>query len=317
MREVKIYDSSKKSEWDSFVKTSRNGTFLFLRDYMDYHADRFKDYSLMFYDEKNHLIALLPAHIKEDLFCSHQGLTYGGFIFDEKMTGTMMLEIFDETIHLLKENSIKKWIYSPIPYIYNRYPSEEDLYALFKKEAVLKERKISSVIPLQSAYHFNQLRKRKVKKAINENFLLIQDDNYVDFWKILSSNLKEKYAAQPVHTLSEIQSLNSKFKGNILLYRICRKGENETLAGCVIYKTEKVAHVQYIASTPEGRQYGAVDFLFYKLINEVYKDLTFFDLGTSVEDGGKYLNEGLLFQKEGFGGRAIMYDTYELDINKK
>ena len=39
-----------------------------------------------------------------------------------------------------------------------------------------------------------------------------------------------------------------------------------------------------------------------------------FDFGISTEQGGRYLNEGLIFQKEGFGARTVVYDTYELNI---
>ena len=39
-----------------------------------------------------------------------------------------------------------------------------------------------------------------------------------------------------------------------------------------------------------------------------------FDFGVSTEQRGSYLNEGLIFQKEGFGGRAICYDTYAIDL---
>ena len=39
------YDGSESSRrrWNEFVLLSRNATFLHLRDYMDYHADRFAD----------------------------------------------------------------------------------------------------------------------------------------------------------------------------------------------------------------------------------------------------------------------------------
>ena len=57
-----------------------------------------------------------------------------------------------------------------------------------------------------------------------------------------------------------------------------------------------------------------MDLLFHRLIHEVYSSVPYFDMGTSVEEGGRVLNEGLIFQKEGFGGRAVVYDTYELDI---
>ena len=79
MIEVIRYTKDKKSEWDSFVKLSDAFSFLFYRDYMEYHSDRFNDYSLMLY-EGNKLCALLPGNIREQKLISHQGLTYGGFI---------------------------------------------------------------------------------------------------------------------------------------------------------------------------------------------------------------------------------------------
>ena len=61
MFEIIRYTPDRKDEWDRFVAKSKNGTFLFFRDYMDYHADRFRDHSLMFYLDDN-LYALMPAN---------------------------------------------------------------------------------------------------------------------------------------------------------------------------------------------------------------------------------------------------------------
>ena len=87
------YTAEQKTVWDSFVATSKNGTFLFMRDYMDYHADRFADHSLMFY-KGGRLIALLPGNESDDTYYSHGGLTYGGFILSYHATATVVLEAF-------------------------------------------------------------------------------------------------------------------------------------------------------------------------------------------------------------------------------
>lgn len=50
---IKRYTSDDMPLWDTFVKASRNGTFLHERSYMDYHSDRFDDYSLMCYQGKD------------------------------------------------------------------------------------------------------------------------------------------------------------------------------------------------------------------------------------------------------------------------
>jgi hypothetical protein len=67
-------------------KLSKNGTFMLDRNYMDYHSDRFIDHSLIFYDEKDKLIAGMPASLHENEIISHGGITYGGIISDKKMT---------------------------------------------------------------------------------------------------------------------------------------------------------------------------------------------------------------------------------------
>lgn len=53
MFEIRRYTDSDSAAWNDFVKKSRQGTFLFDRNYMDYHKDRFKDYSFMFYKKRS------------------------------------------------------------------------------------------------------------------------------------------------------------------------------------------------------------------------------------------------------------------------
>src|SRR5574344_2055536 len=72
---IQRYSAEHFDEWNSFVAASKNGTFLFDRRYMGYHSDRFADYSLMFYDEKHRLVAVLPANAEGDVLHSHHGLT--------------------------------------------------------------------------------------------------------------------------------------------------------------------------------------------------------------------------------------------------
>ena len=50
------------------------------------------------------------------------------------------------------------------------------------------------------------------------------------------------------------------------------------------------------------------------LINQQYTDKEYFDFGISTEDNGRYLNEGLITQKQEFGGRGVVYDFYELKV---
>ena len=302
-----------KAEWDAFVKSSKNGTFLFVRDYMDYHSDRFIDHSLMFYCN-NKLLAILPANIrKEDnTIISHGGLTYGGFVMRPDIKTSEMIEIVCEMKRYMQGARIEHLIYKAVPYIYSRIPSEEPLYALFHAGAQLSARAISTTIDNCERLKFSQLRKRCIAKAIKSSIECQESSDYGKFWNILTTILQERHNSIPVHSKEEIGLLHSKFPNNIKLYTATRQGE--PLAGIVVYETDTTAHFQYIAASDEGCTIGALDLLTSHLIEKVYTHKRYIDFGISTENGGTFLNNGLIAQKEGFGGRAVVYDTYELSI---
>ena len=311
---IRQYTQSAAAEWDRFVEESRNGTFLHKRGYMDYHADRFTDHSLMCYT-KDKLAAILPGHIKDNAFCSHNGLTYGGLLLSNDTTAELTLEIFNAILeYLRRETSVTKFIYKPTPQIYHRYPCEEDLYALFRNNATLAERKISSTIKLRDALPFKG--RRKLTTAMQSRMQIVEDNDFASFWQVLESRLESKYKTTPVHSLAEIELLHSRFPENIRLFRITDEEEN-TLAGAILYITDNVAHLQYSSTTTEGRNKGALDYLHKYLLTERLADKEYFDFGTSVEDGGRTLNCGLIAYKEGFGGRAVVYDTYIIDLKEE
>ncbi|HNZ81922.1 MAG TPA: GNAT family N-acetyltransferase, partial [Bacteroidales bacterium] len=74
------------------------------------------------------------------------------------------------------------------------------------------------------------------------------------------------------------------------------------------------AHIQYISSNQRGKALGALDLLFQHLIFDSFQHKDYLDFGISTDNDGFKLDKGLLFQKEGFGGRATVYDIYALDV---
>ena len=329
------YSINSKDIWDEFVSQSKNGTFLLQRGFMDYHADRFFDCSLLIYEGvtsddgyqdyeltiKN-LVALFPANWNENERCvySHQGLTYGGLIVPPNVTQVEVMKIMQAVLMYYADYmQAAKVVYKPIPYIYSAYPNGEDLYALFRAGARLSKRLVSTVCCMRNRLGMRTLRLRQAKKAIDHGFYIerIQEGDQrslEEFWRLLEDVLMTHHNAKPVHTFGEILSLAGKFPRNIRFYTV--KCEDRIVAGTVIFETRQVAHVQYIAAGDEGREYGALDLLFKHLLNERYKQMEYVDFGTSNENDGHYLNEGLVFQKEGFGGRSVCYDTYDIDLDK-
>ena len=313
MIRIEMYNSSFKEAWDGFVSVSKNAHFMFYRGYMDYHSDRFVDNSLMFYDEKGHLIAVLPANIKDAVLYSHQGLTFGGVLVNKKATTETVYNLFLAATAFLKEKSgVDSFIYKRMPDFYNTYPAQEDLYALFLLDAKLFRRDVSVAIDMVEPYRYQEMRKRKINKAQKNGLEVFEESNFNEYWDLLTKVLSAQHDTTPVHSLAEIHLLKSKFPSNIKCYTVRLNGE--LLAGTVIYETETVAHTQYLANSAKGRELGALDMVIDNLIKNVYKDKKYFDFGISTEDNGRTLNKGLIVQKEGFGARAFVHDFYEIKI---
>ena len=315
------YTADKKAEWDSFVRESKNGTFLFLRDYMEYHADRFEDYSLMYY-KGDKLLSLLPANRKGETLWSHQGLTYGGFVLTNKAHTVEMGEMFDETMQLLHEEDIKEWYYKQMPTIYHKQPSEDDSYWLWRNGAEMVECSLISAIALHTDNDISSRRRTYANKLKREGWRVVEareeEEKHAlleDFWKILTQNLHDKYDSKPVHTFEEMKRLQELFPCNIRCIGVISP-EGTLECGTLIYQTEQVIRTQYLSASPRGKKSKAMDLLITEIIGvfEWEEDCCFIDFGTSMEDDKVHLMEPLIQQKEGFGARGIACRLYKLMI---
>jgi len=296
-------------EWNAFVAQSKNGTFLFDRRFMDYHADRFQDYSLMFYD-KERLVAVMPAHVDGDSLITHGGLTYGGLVMSPQIRASQVCEIFRNLNEVLRWDGFRRVVYKAVPWIYHRQPAEEDLYALTAVcHARLTIRDISSVIVGNRKMRFSNSRKDGIRKAHRKGLEVHESTDFAAFWQILNDNLTSKYGVHPVHSVAELELLHGRFPEQIKLW-IVFDGE-QPVGGTLLFLTPQVLHTQYISANVYGKQHGAIDLLFDHLINNVYADYPYIDFGKSTVSDSANLNEQLIFQKEGFGARAVCYDTYE------
>ena len=307
---VERYTASHRREWDAFVGTAKNATFLFARDYMDYHSDRFTDHSMMVFNG-HELVALLPANLNADgTLISHEGLTFGGLLVSRSAKMDDVLTYFYLLLRHLSQSQISKLLYKRIPDFYKTLPGDEVAYALFLLDARLHRRDSSATISQADPLPFRHGHKYLIKKAIRAGVRIVQETSFQPFWeKVLTPQLAARYGARPVHNLGEITLLASRFPEQIKQFSAyCG---DEIVAGTTIYETPTVAHAQYAAVTENGRQMGAQAHLFSSLIGQ-YKDKRFFDFGISNESEGRVLNHGLLDWKEGFGARSYAHDFYEI-----
>lgn len=309
---VERFTDAARGLWDDFVRESRTGTFLFLRDYMEYHQDRFEDHSLIFRGERDRPVALLPACRRGEVLESHGGLTYGGVVSSPAMTAEGMLDVFDALLEHLREESFSLLRYRAVPHIYHRVPAEEDLYALTRNGARVVRRATLSVVDVRHSVKAQDRRGRGARKARMGGLVCRESDDLEAYWALLSAVLFETYGARPVHSLEEITLLRRRLPDNIRLFGVFQGPE--MVAGVLVYESPSVARAQYIAASETGKRLAALDLLFDFLLREIYPDKAYFDFGTSESADGRGLNRGVLEYKESLGARTVVQDTYELPV---
>ena len=310
MIKIMPYTAELKATWDNFVESSKNGIFMFKRDFMDYHADRFVDNSLLFYSD-DELLALLPLSRHDNVLKSHGGLTFGGFITSTNMKQVKMNECVGALIEYLQKQNFAHLEYKKVPHIYSEIPSEEDIYALWRHNATLSKVEPSTAINLRVSIKMTKGRKAQISRAKREGVSVVESSDFERFIALENEILTKYHNAKAVHSGAELTLLASRFSDNIKLYVARQNGNDELLAGVVLFVYKNLVHTQYMASSDKGREIGALDLvvatLLYKYSNKLY-----FDFGISTENNGLTLNEGLIAQKESFGARVLIHSAFML-----
>lgn len=308
---VRHYCAADRQLWDAFVRSSRNGVFLFERGYMDYHADRYADASLIVEDD-GEWTALLPAHHNGDAWMSHGGLTFGGLVMHPRSGASDVLAAFDALLPALRERGARTLSYKPVPHLYHRQPSEDDVYALHRLGARTTRVELSTTIDLARRPPLAKGRRHALSKARRAGIEVRRSDDYAAFWALLERVLDERHGVAPTHTDAEMQRLADTC-GRIELHGAYAR--DELLAGAVVYRYDGVAHTQYLAASPAGREVGALDAVVASLIGRACDEGDrWFNFGTSTSEQGRHLNASLAAQKEMFGGRSTVLQTLELAL---
>ncbi len=305
---VKKYTKEAYSSWNDFIKNSKNGTFLFHREFMEYHADRFQDFSVMIYNDKT-LIGLFPANIVDNIIYSHQGLTYGGLLLLDSIGGEKVRNILFAIVNFYKKNQIQTIFIKSIPIFYHTKPAHEFTFFVSDLGGNIYERHLNLAIDYRLPLRIHKSKLKNYEKRKNLGFSIEETLDFSGFWnKVLIPRLAKKHKTLPVHSLEEISLLKNKFPEFIKQYTI--RLEGRILAGITIFISNQVVKSQYGAVTNEGEKHRALDFLFISLIKK-YKELefVFFDMGTVTED-----NFGLLKQKEELGCEIYTQDFYRVEV---
>jgi hypothetical protein len=308
---VEKYTKENRLAWDTFISGAKNATFLFVRDFMEYHSDRFTDYSLLVYKD-DMLYAVLPANIVGDKLYSHKGLTYGSLVLSKSAKLLYTFEAFKALLAFLNAKAISTLELRNIPTFYNTMPSDELSYFLFKANATLIKRDALMVIDTPNKIKFQKNRREGINKAKRNGLTIAVDDNFEGFWtEILIPNLQKKHGIAPVHSLEEIQLLAAKFPDHIKQVNVYK--DNVIVAGTTLFLTKTTIHPQYVSGNSDKNAYGSLDLAYDYIINHFDSSKRYFDFNISSEQNGEALNSGLIFWKESCGARTYVADNYLID----
>ena len=310
---VKRYESNFYSEWNAFISTAKNATFLFNRDFMEYHSDRFEDFSLLIYDQEK-LVAVLPANRVGTTVFSHQGLTYGGLVLPLNSKLYNVIFIFKSILSFLNENAVLALNIKKTPSIYCDTFSDEIDYLVSICKGITTMKHAVSVINLNSNFKISKSRRECINRGKKLNLFIKEEDNLESFWNnILTPNLKEKYNSKPVHSLDEINALKAKFPKNIKHFNVYHN--DKLVCGTTLFITNYVVKPQYISGNESNNLLGSIDYLYDFLINEVSKGKRYFDFGPSHENNGLNIVKNINFWKESFGANTLVQNFYEVETS--
>jgi hypothetical protein len=248
------------------------------------------------------------------LVSSHPGITYGGVVHQGQLSGMRMVDALTAISQYYLKAGYHRLQYKPIPFVYMRNPSQDDLYALFRLKAKRSRCDLSCSIELANRRPLSERRRRGLKKA-QKAVSLSSESALQDIWKIIEQNLQRRHDARPVHSLAELAMLRDRFPQEIIVRSALIDGV--VVAGVVFFNSSLVWHTQYIAASEVAYDVSALDAVFGAAIHEAKEaGVRYFDFGTSNEEGGWVLNDGLYCFKSEFGGGGVVHEYYELELKQ-
>jgi len=305
---IQKYHPRKAQAWNDFIERSSNGTFLHNRNYMDYHARRFDDASLMIYDGEK-LKAVLPAHRINNFLYAHNGLTYSDFIFHFKLKLEHKIAIVQTVLAYLQANGITHLQVKSIPFVFTRIIDQSNEYIYQQLQARLLMLKPFFVRFRNNAVKINRNRIKNFKKMSQKAYQWEENPAGLEaFWKIVENNLQERYNSNPIHTFEEMQLLMKRFPDKIKLFTV--KENQNILAGALVYYINRAMHFQYIHSVTHNEEREAVEWLIYEILKH-HEHQQYISFGTSAVEENN-LNKGLVYWKQSWGCTLINQSIYEI-----
>ena len=292
--------------WDSFVfDDSSNGEFMHSRIFLDYHKQKFKDYSL-FVVHKSEIVALFPAAATQmhplDVV-SHPGASYGGIVLNKKFGGEGLIQVTKTIIDYYSKIGVHSLKIKIKPWEYSKNIIGEEIYAWWRFGGALSKIDLSNIVDVPN-FQTSKRRKRTIKK-LEDLIRIEQGFDFVEIaYEIISQTLQERHSVVPVHSISEIQELLHRIPNHIRIS--CGFLGDTPVSALILFVNTNAAIVQYWGSTEDGRKINALDPLVLDAINWCsQQSLRWFVPGVSTSQDGLWVDTGIYDYKASWNANAI------------
>jgi len=318
--EIKRVEISSSLEWRNFLKNS----------YHLFYDDNFLEYNKIFNKisawhhliilSENRTICIINGNERYDdglkTYVSCDGVSFGGFLWNDKCKIDDYLEAIQLFKAYLKENDFKKCIIRNSPSLYQDKFDEEYEYSLLQEGFTNERYSITNIITLNN-FNFDKLSNPK-KRSINKSSKNIDieiinnkvsEESLKDFYNLLLKN-RERKDAKPTHTLNELVYLKNTLPDKIILFQATM---NRIIAGiCVLFVIkEDVILNFYLAADEEHKKDRVSDYLLYKSIEwSKANNFRIYDIGTS--NLGRQFLQGLFEFKKKFMADGFLRKTYTI-----
>lgn len=322
---VKIYSKELENEWEGFVGSSVNGTFMQERKFLGYHSsDKFSDHSLIFMEDKR-IIAVLPAAVvqQEDkrILISHPGASHGGLIIKSSLSTKKCLELVSALVEYCAMTGFDYIRLKPVPKVYHNELSDQLDFALRFSGFRLEYTELATVLELKKGEEsfvkrvMSDTSFRNYQKSLKSGLSVVEDANINDFWPILENKLKQNHNAKPAHTFDEIKHLKTLYQGRIKLFA-AYEGVTPAAGVLAFLLNERVINCFYIAHDDRFQHMRPLNLIFGHMMEWGLKNsFLYLDFGISTEGKGSSVNTGLFRFKEGYGGHGVLRECYLYAVN--
>ena len=318
--EIIEYTEEWKDKWDQFVLLSNNGTMFHMQRFFDYHKPgKFTFHHLMFI-EKGEIVALLPGELKNGIFESPVGASYGSIVTKD-IKFSFAMELVSTLLEYGRKNGIKEFYLTPAPIIYEEIQNQGLDFAMLWQGFNFSLHYISSAIKLDKnadiISRFQSTVRRNIRKTLKNNDIRIEiNERYDEFYPILIDN-KKRHNVKPTHSYEDLLRLKDLMPENLKLFMVYYK--DKPIAGSLMFFCNKtVALCFYNMLLYEYEHLKPIHRIMYEVVKwSTENNYSYVDIGVSQDtkaENPMTPSMSLIEFKEKFDAKTVMRNTFHIKL---